>query len=221
MCIAQTTMEKDIAQNQERLDYLKSQGIIYLGDGVHIMPEKNINPSFRFKENLFEINYKEKINNLNDLKNSVNSDLSLNIDSKNIHDTHWHKTYKELKLSYEFKEFPSFIKILGYTPATTYKNGWNGISIALELENFGYCQYNEYNIKNGHLSINLPQEKIKYDINKKASIIETYGDQIENFLYEVNWYDDNFSYELTCTTSKYSDDNLKYVIDAAKHIDAR
>jgi len=226
----ETTMEQQVRLEQERLAYLKSQGIVYLGKGVHLLKEQDLNLSKKILKKIKDekISLKTKgfveskdpiIDELSNLQATVDNDLSLKF--KKISGTGWHKDYKNLKLTWEFKPMPESMKILAYAPTNSYNAGWNGIVVALQTDNKSYCRYEEKNIKATQASINLPLEQVTKDINDKNSILYVQGNEHDGFVYQINWFDDDFSHEFNCLASTYSKDLLQYYIGQAKLIDSR
>lgn len=227
---AATLLEKEASLKEKMQDYLKSQNIVYLGDGVHIIKNNQLNlPKDLLKthnkgvlemaQNGYATSDNPTIYDLINLKKNVDNDLSSNDDS--YQSTKWHKDYKNLKLSWNFITLPNSIKTLAYAPSNSFNGHWSGVVVALELDNKSYCMYEQIDIKTSHLSISIPESEVLKSINNKITTHWNYGNNEDGIVYQINWYDNDFSHELECLASTYSKDLLQYYIEQAKLIDSR
>lgn len=113
------------------------------------------------------------------------------------------------------------VRVIGYAPSGSYNpdEGWSGAVQFFELKDVGICHYSENNLKFSHGSIILAEEDIIRDINGKATTIEIIGQKGQGFVYNVEWYDNNFFKQLECASPAYSPDITSKLITLAKVID--
>lgn len=212
---------------KEAQKYLKSQGILYLGDGVHIKKRNEILLNEENKQTYLQkiktlrstgyvISDNILINEIKNIKNSIDQDFSTNTNN-DPEDTHWKKSHKDIKLSWDFKPLKN-IDVLAYAPSGGYNKSWSGMLLALKLDD-NYCRYEIENLKASHGSINLPVEDIKMLVNNKPTMLWVEGNKDDGFLYQINWFENDFSYELQCVNSIYSGKQLQYFIEQANKID--
>jgi hypothetical protein len=226
---AQLTSEQEKVMKNQAQQYLKSQGILYLGEGVHLVKKQNMMIS---KKELDLINNQQEIikkggyiksnnsliNEIKNLKNLVDTDLVTNNNSS-LEDNHWKKNIKDINLSWKFK--PIIVgKILGYAPISSYSQAWNGVVVALKFGD-NYSRYEEKSIQANHSSINLPEEYTTKDVNNKPTMIWVEGNPNDGFLYQIQWFDNLFSHELSYVDNTYSKEKLYEVINIARTIDNR
>lgn len=116
----------------------------------------------------------------------------------------------------------SFRSIACHTPYTTYitNQGWAGIVQFFDKSGIGTCNFKENNIKLTHGSVIIPKEDARTDINGKATIVEVEGKQKNGFIYNVEWYDQNFFRQLECLNMAYDPSITQRVIELAKNIDS-
>lgn len=229
ICVAETLLEKEAKLEHDRLEYLKSQGIPYLGDGVHVIKTKKLFNKNEYGE--FEKKYasikkqgyvegsSEMILDLKNLETQVNNAL-LNMPN-DIDDqyTGWQKTLKHINLTWDFKPL-NIGKTLAYAPTTTYENGWCGITVAFQIDEYN-CKYDESNLQKNHISHNLPKEHVTRDVNQKLTMIYAEGNKNDGYFYGISWFDKKFSHELVCYSDTVSNDKLEFFLEKANEIDKR
>ena len=199
---------------------------MYLGDGVHLKKAKDVlidkedRETYNKQKNAMKsvgyvLKSNQVIDDIKNLKTSVDTDLSNTDSSPN--DTRWKKTYKDFKLTWKYTPFKS-IKILAYAPSGGYDQAWTGILHAIKYGD-NYCLYKITDIKASHSSINLIIEDITRKVNGKPTMEWVEGNADDGFLYQIDWFDDNFLHELQCVDSIYSKDKLEYFINLARMLD--
>lgn len=166
--------------------------------------------------------YAEFLLNLN---NNAQDEIRSYRGTQETSDSHLKKTYKEIKLAFEFKKPPIDDKnIVGYAPSGSYiktpKEGWNGLGFFFNDKNLGICSYNftDLNLSNG--SVTLPKEYTKYLVNNKPTFISVEGNDNNGFVYTVTWYNSLKVSTLDCATIHYQKDMSNKVLAFAKVIDS-
>jgi hypothetical protein len=139
------------------------------------------------------------------------------------------KNSNELIMAYDFHGVPStFIdENIGYAPYGAFKetkngdevNGWDGAIQFFTKKDIGTCEYKEHSIKISHGGVELIKELVSYEINHKPTIILVQGTNASGYLYQVSWYDDNFSRQLNCASSSFSQKTKEDVIELARNIE--
>ncbi|PJD92671.1 MAG: hypothetical protein CK424_03540 [Legionella sp.] len=97
--------------------------------------------------------------------------------------------------------------------------GWVGVSEVFEKAGVGLCNYNENNLKYSHGAIILAEEDITRDVNGKATMLDVMGEDSTGYVYNLEWYDNNFFRQLECTNPKYDKSITIKMIEMAKVID--
>jgi hypothetical protein len=229
ICVAETLLEKEAKLEHDRLEYLKSQGIPYLGDGVHVIKTKKLFNKDEYNE--FEKKYasiKKQgfvegnspiITDLKNLETETEIALSSKPDDADEHYTGWQRNLNDLKLSWKFKPL-NVGNTLAYAPISTYENGWNGVTVAFQVNKHN-CKYDEASLQKGHISHNLPSEHVTDDVNKKLTMLYAEGNKNDGYFYGITWFDPDFSHELICYTDVISQEKLNFFIEKAKEIDKR
>lgn len=132
------------------------------------------------------------------------------------------KTLKQVPISFKFKELQKSNKLetIGYSPYGMYtKNGWNGLGVYLKHKDIGACHYKRmfYDYKN--LGIFVPKEIVSYDVAGKVTTIYNFGTKSTGYIYNINWYDDEYTNTLECANFTISKDIAANVLKLAQEID--
>lgn len=139
--------------------------------------------------------------------------------NENPLDTHLKSSLSKLRLSFRFVGIPGIEKknVLGYAAAGgyTHKNGWDGIVQFVSLPSLGICSFTTYAIT----KVIMPEESLKYLVNKKPSIRDIAGNWNTGFLYTLQWYNPDRFMALECANKMLKPENMNQMINIAKHID--
>lgn len=181
--------------SKEALDYLRQQ--------------KTQGYAFKESNEPREI-IKERKNYLNEI----------NDNSADPADTHMKSSLSKVKLAFKFKTIP-FIKPIGYAVGGTYikDSGWTAISTYFNENDLGACKFKLNNMKLSQGAVRIPQETVRYDINKKVTNVFVEGSTNSGFIYNVDWHDPTFNYFLECANMSFDKDITNRMIELAKKID--
>ena len=146
-----------------------------------------------------------------------------------VSSTHLRHTISELKLAYTFVGVPQseMDRNIGVAPYGAYKDvkygdggdGWDGAIQFFEKKGVGICEFKEHNLKLAHGGVELVKELVSDDIFGKPTVILTKGSESTGFLYQISWYDNTYSRELSCATPEFSYSIKNKVLELAKAID--
>lgn len=142
------------------------------------------------------------------------------LDSENS--TNMRENLSDLKLAFSFKPVPKLLinKYIGVAPMGAFnENGWSGAAEFFTKENIGTCSYGLMSIPVSQMSARLAAESVSYDINNKITIIEVSGNKKSGFIYNIQWYDEEYYHELECANMNFSKKIMKNEIELAKNID--
>ena len=68
-------------------------------------------------------------------------------------------------------------------------------------------------------AIFIPQESVRYDINKKVTTVFVEGSKNSGFIYNVTWNDDTYNHFLICAHMTLDNSITNRMIALAKRID--
>ena len=141
----------------------------------------------------------------------------------NQNSTELRESIADLEIAYEYKQIPFNLKSnsFGIAPYLNYikDKGWAGVSELFDSSLTGNCQYFENNIKLTHGSIVLGKEDVEYLVNNKPSLLRVYGNNNQGFVYEIEWYNNQFFKQLSCALPEYNSGARQNLIDLANQID--
>jgi len=220
---------------QQEKEYFRSQGLPIPGDKVSVKPLNSIKMNDAAK--LSALNYvkeqqtkgyserfSQNAKNLSSITEVAEKEFEhYNAGTLEAESTHLRRQHFELKISYNYKPLSSEItqEVIGFAPESNYvENGWNG---AVEFfkwhDHNSICAFHEVNIKRTGSSAFFPKEIVRYDINKKLTLVSAEGNDQSQYLYTVEWWDSTYKRILECTASEYSNDIKNEVLEMAKLID--
>lgn len=160
---------------------------------------------------------------LMDVKNISKETLHLNSMNYGPTDEEMRSKISELKIAYHFVGVPALaaVKSIGFVPAVTYvkDKGWAGASQFFTYEGIGVCHYDENNLKFSHGAAIIAEEDISRAINGKATTVEIYGQKGKGFVYNIEWYDNDFFKQLECANPNYDADIKNQMLMLARIID--
>jgi len=138
-------------------------------------------------------------------------------------DTHLYEVLSDMPMKFNYKGVPANLatKVIGYAPEHTFiNNGWTG-AVEFFIPGFNsVCAYHEISIKLTKTSAYIPKEIATYAVNNKLTKINAMGDKDTGFVYEVEWWDQQFKRTLECASQNYSQDIAKATLELAKKIDS-
>jgi hypothetical protein len=139
------------------------------------------------------------------------------------------KNSNDLIMAYNFHGVPSSLidENIGFAPYGAFKetkngdevNGWDGAIQFFTKKNVGTCEFKEHSLKISHGGVELIKELVSYEINNKPTVILVQGTSDSGYLYQVSWYDEDFSRQLNCASSIFSKTTKENVIELAKNIE--
>lgn len=148
---------------------------------------------------------------------SYQNEINDNSDPK---DTHMKSDLSKIKLAFKFKPI-SFIKPIGYAVGGMYikDSGWTAISTYFNENDLGTCKFKLNNMKLSQGAVRIPQETVRYDINKKVTNVFVEGSVKSGFIYNIDWHDQTFNYFLECANMNFDKNITNRMIELAKKID--
>jgi hypothetical protein len=211
------------------------EGLPRPGSGVHVMPLKQMHYDksqvLKIQANVSALDNHGYIKTYNaNAKNLLNfKQTAVNEYANNsiLHEQSTHLRHKssELKMAYDYKELPTELvnEVIGFAPECTFiKNGWTGSVEFFTPKNIdGICAYHEVNIKLTGGSANLAKEIISRQVNNKITIVETSGNSISGYEYNIEWWDNNFRHVLECASKTFTPEIKNEAVKLAVNIDAR
>lgn len=135
----------------------------------------------------------------------------------------------DLIMAYHYTGVPESIvdHMIGVSPYGAFKEtkygdeatGWDGAIQFFTKKGIGTCEYKEHNLKLAHGGVELINELVSYEIYNKPTVILVQGTKNSAYLYQVSWYDDNFSRQLFCANPNFSNQIKENVIELARAIE--
>ncbi len=137
------------------------------------------------------------------------------------YDTHFKRNISEIKLAFPFSGLTIIEpkNIIGFVATGTWKNGWTGITEYFTYDALGTCRFIVNNMTLTHGAIIISSESVRYDINKNPNTLNISGNNLDGFIYNINWYNNGLDKELECANLKYSPKITKKLIELAIMID--
>lgn len=132
-------------------------------------------------------------------------------------------TIHDLKMGYTFLGVPEYLVTNSFGVASYWayhKNGWDGAIQFFETKEIGTCTFAEHSLKLSKGGIRLAKEAVSYKINDKPTLIHVKGNHASGYVYNIQWYDNDFARSLECAHKKYKPSITNKVIGLAKNIDS-
>ncbi len=232
LAMAITPIERE-SQEKENMKMLAELGLPLPNTGITIAPRASYNKSKKFLEQAANADKQRQtvgyINvNTEQPKELLSIQNVVNKNRKQFHivdlekSTDMKSNITDLKLAFVFKPVPKSLvsKYIGVAPMGAFtENGWSGAAEFFTKKDIGTCSYGLMSIPVSKMSARLAAESVSNDINNKVTIIEVMGNQQSGFIYNIQWYDDEYFHELECASMNFSRKTLKFEIELAKHID--
>lgn len=134
------------------------------------------------------------------------------------------ENYRDINLAFDYIpiRFKGKVKKYGFAPygIVNEKDEWLGIVEIFRDASIGYCTYTKYNYKKAGGSISLNGDMVTHKVNKKVTIISVHGLNGVGYMYDINWFDDEFDYKLECANKTKAYYKRDYLIQLAKDIDS-
>lgn len=232
LAMAITPIERE-SQEKENMKMLANLGLPLPNTGIIIAPRASYNKSKKYLEQAANADKQRQtmgyINvNTEQPKELLSIQQVINKNQKQFHlvdsekSTDIRSNITDLKLAFVFKPVPKSLinKYIGVAPMGAFnENGWSGAAEFFIKEDIGTCSYGLMSIPVSQMSARLAAESVSNDINNKVTIIEVSGNKKSGFIYNVQWYDDEYFHELECANMNFSRKIMKFEIELAKHID--
>lgn len=142
----------------------------------------------------------------------------VDVKDSNPYSSRLEKNLSQVKLAFHYQGIPSIKpeNRIGFVGGGGMKSkGWTGVDEYFRDQSLGTCVF-RLNKQNGTF---IPQEIVRYDIDRKPTTIMIEGNQKEGFLYRILWSDKKFNYDLECVNPCFDLDVKKYLIKFAQFID--
>ena len=131
----------------------------------------------------------------------------------------------DVTMAYPFKPVPSSAvkRVIMYAPTGVYVQdgkveGWVGLTEYFE-SNFATCSYEEVSVSLTGTATIMDSDTVIYEIANKAGEYFATGDTT-GFLYQIEWFDNQFRRKLRCATKVFDPKMHDKVIELANVIDA-
>ncbi len=211
------------AIRQSEIKILDKKGLVLPDSGVQIVPRSSLNIPIDDQDDTEDHNKSSKrAYELLHFKDVMKQTSIMEAKMFKPYQTYMRHNVDEMPFAYTYVGVPKtqMTEFIGIAPAGMYiKNfGWSG-AVEFFKTDFATCAYTENNLNISHGGVRIAEEDVKYDVNGKISIIETEGNQISGWLYQVSWFDSNFIRTLECANIDYSQSIEIKTIVLAKIID--
>ncbi|MGC1181568.1 hypothetical protein [Legionella sp.] len=200
--------------------------------GVTIVPSSQVNAPEKLKkqwmnerreqENKGYISvYSERAKELMQLKDIVHFKYDSSLNNKDKNSSIFRRNIDEIALAYNFLPIDEkyISKVYGFAASNTFKEGWTGVVEFFESADFGACAYTESNVTLTHQAAKVDENIVRYDVNNKITTFNVEGNSESGFLYQIDWFDNNFFRTLECAYKDYSSKNSNSLIALAQEID--
>jgi len=220
--------------DQEKYEFFTKKGMPIPGTGATVVETKSLtmskdqsNAVSKFNEAQRTKGYYESANSKAKLllempeiaEKEYNERKLMAFDAR---DTHLYESKNILAMNYVYKGIDKGLtkRVIGYAPESTFVNeGWTGaVEFFVPLFD-GVCAYHEVNIGLTKTSAYIPKEVATYKVNDKLTTISAAGNSDTGYVYEVEWWDDQFKHTLECAEKTYSESYMNNAIELANSID--
>lgn len=221
-----------VAQSVEDFNSDPSNELPKPVSGIHVVPDSALTRTeAMIKKDAFRLKQQNKKGyvesdsgsprQLINIKYSAKDEIKANKSNTNPYDTHLKENINEIKLAFPFSGI-NFIKkenVIGYAAGGGYRNGWTGIKEIFTDAKLGTCSFSLFNIALSHGGARLGKSVVKYDVNKKPTIINVEGSINSGFMYRVSWFDNTFIHDFECANMNFDKNITVTMIDYARLID--
>jgi hypothetical protein len=232
LAMAITPTEREF-QEKENMKMLSDLGLPLPNSGIIIAPRASYNKSKKYLDQAARVDKQRQtlgyINvNTEQPKKLLSIQQVVDKNRKQFHtvdsekSTDMRNNINDLKLAFVFKHIPKSVvsKYIGVAPMGAFnENGWSGAAEFFTNKDIGTCYYGLMSIPVSQMSARLAAESVSNDINNKVTIIEVSGNKKSGFIYNIQWYDDEYFHNLECANMSFSRKIMKFQIELAKHID--
>ncbi len=165
--------------------------------------------------------YSERAKELIQLKDTVQFKYEASLNDRAKNSSIFRRSLDEIALAYDFSSINEkyILKVYGFAACNTFKDGWTGVVEFFESEELGVCAYTENNVSLTHQSAKVDESIVRYDINKKISVLSVEGNKDSGYLFRIDWFDNKFFRTLECANTHYSLENSNALITLAKQVD--
>jgi hypothetical protein len=199
---------------------LPNQGVVIKSINKFVLPSEYVETFLKEQKEMKEKGYVSgKDDNFDSLKGiAVEAKKEL---KNNSESTDLRKRLMDIKLAYITKYKDSdFFKTIGFAPVgIELDSGWSGFVSYFVPTSFKACSFVEQNYKLENGSVEVAQEAVSHLVNNKISDLYVKGNN-RGYVYSVDWYSDEFGYNLQCIHDNYSRKIVDLFIELAKNLDS-
>ncbi|GGI83967.1 hypothetical protein [Legionella impletisoli] len=234
-CFAQDktyTSREDL--NEQINQYLNSQNLPLPNSGIQIIPVAELSGSIEDEDKEIKMLKEQKKNGfikvdnprakeLMEFRHTASHQIQKNSDNYLAQGTHLRKSIHELNMGYTFLGVPESLMThnLGVAPYGAYhENGWDGAIQFFENKEIGTCAFAEHSIKLSRGGVRLAKEAVTFEINDKPTLIHVKGNYASGYVYNIQWYDNDFARSIECAHKNYQPSITNNVIGLARNIDS-
>lgn len=226
-----TTLNAAIPQlSAEQKTYFKKQGLPIPGTGVTIVePSRSMTANKALMEQKND-GYRHEFSQA--ATNLLHIDELLRPERKRVQSLTRQKQSADITtelvdvtMAYPFKPVPSSAakRVIMYAPTGVYVHddkveGWVGLTEYFE-SNFATCSYEEVSVSLTGTATIMDRDTVTYEVANKAGEYFSTGDTT-GFLYQIEWFDNQFRHKLRCATKVFDLNMHDKVIELANVIDA-
>jgi len=202
--------------------------------GVSIVSSSNIHASNKLKtqwmkerleqkEKGYISTYSHRAKELSELKDTVEYKYAASLKNNDKKSSTFRKSIQEISMGYNYSPVPEqyIVKVYGFAASNTYNKGWSGVVEFFKAKTVGVCAFTENNIVITKQSAKVDEDIVTYDINGKVTVTNIEGNPESGFLYQIDWFGDNFFRTLECSHPKFSKNILNDVYKLARVIDEK
>ncbi len=224
--------EKIIERNKQ---ILMSLGLPAPNSGITIIKTKSMKIFPKAMRHDFKENEEQKkngyikkedprIKELMDFPHTAEFQYKKYADNFDSWSTHLRHTIPEIQMAYPFKGVPDneMDEFIGVAPGGSFlkQKGWTGAVQFFVNNKVGSCAFNEDSLIESHAGIEIAEELITYEVNNKITLMNIRGTKGKGFLYDIQWFDNNFIRQLECANKHYSEETKNNVIELVRRIDS-
>ncbi|STX28482.1 Uncharacterised protein [Legionella beliardensis] len=229
------TNEQKEAMLKASIEVLKKQGLVTPNSGVQVLSRQELMSSDWQKKKELEQPHQLKTKGyihetsnrayeLLHFQEVIKRNKAIEAKMHRPDESHMRHHVDDMLMAYQYVGVPQseMTEFIGIAPAGTYVKepamGWSG-AVEFFKTSFGTCAYIENNLTISHGAVRVAEEDATSDVNGKVTLVDVRGNENSGFLYQVEWFDNNFIRTLECANEKYSPDITKAVIELAIRTD--
>lgn len=135
-------------------------------------------------------------------------------------DTHLKSNLSLIRINHSYPSIP-VNQVIGYAAVGAYgKEGWSGAKTFFKDQKFGVCEYQNMKIE----GVKIDDNVLSHEINDKPTIISSYGNSKDGYLYSIEWFDENsdktvIDQTISCAMPSKNESVISNIIELGKKID--